>query len=163
MAEVNFLSVPFIAGGVAVIVFVLLVMQLRIRAGLQSKIDQQRAQARKVDKEIQKLNKQLLEVRSVVVGIGQKVTEQQDVIQHLNERIRELEHADTDGRLYSRASKMVQLGADINELIEECELPKAEAELMLSLQKKLAGKEKIPSLSGHPSEELNYSAHGRRR
>lgn len=30
---------------------------------------------------------------------------------------------------------MVQLGADINELIEECELPKAEAELMLSLQK----------------------------
>ncbi|MDW2334509.1 DUF2802 domain-containing protein, partial [Vibrio sp. 1069] len=101
--------------------------------------------------------------RSVVVGLGQKVTEQQDIIQHLNERIRELEHADTDGRLYSRATKMVQLGADINELIEECELPKAEAELMLSLQKKLAGKEKIPPLSSQPSDDSNYPPRGRRR
>ncbi len=85
------------------------------------------------------------------------------MIQHLNERIRELEHADTDGRLYSRASKMVQLGADINELIEECELPKAEAELMLSLQKKLAGQEKIPPLSGQPSDDPTYPPRGRRR
>ena len=99
----------------------------------------------------------------MVVGLGQKVSEQQDVIQHLNERIRELEHADTDGRLYSRASKMVQLGADINELIEECELPKAEAELMLSLQKKLAGKEKIPPLSSQPSDDPTYPPRGRRR
>ncbi len=163
MAEVNFLSVPIIAGGIAVIVLLLFVFQLRIRSGLQKKIDQQRSQARQADKELQKLNKQLLEVRSVVVGLGQKVTEQQDIIQHLNERIRELEHADTDGRLYSRASKMVQLGADINELIEECELPKAEAELMLSLQKKLAGKEKIPPLSGRPSEHPSHPPRGRRR
>ncbi|MEX3073693.1 DUF2802 domain-containing protein [Vibrio alginolyticus] len=163
MAEVNFLSVPVITGGVAFIVLLLFVFQLRIRSGLQKKIDHQRAQVRQADKDMQKLNKQLLEVRSVVVGLGQKVTEQQDIIQHLNERIRELEHADTDGRLYSRASKMVQLGADINELIEECELPKAEAELMLSLQKKLAGKEKIPPLSGRPSEAANYPPRGNTR
>ncbi|MFA0521331.1 DUF2802 domain-containing protein, partial [Vibrio sp. 10N.222.55.E8] len=49
------------------------------------------------------------------------------------------------------ATKMVQLGAGINELIEECELPKAEAELMMSLQNKLTGKEKIPSLRSDPS------------
>lgn len=163
MAEDTFLSVPFLAGGVAFIVLVLVVLQLRIRASLQKQMDQQRAQARHADKEVQKLDKQLLEVRSVVVGLGQKVTEQQDIIQHLNERIRELEHADTDGRLYSRATKMVQLGADINELIEECELPKAEAELMLSLQKKLAGKEKIPPLSSQPSDDSNYPPRGRRR
>ncbi|MDV6251547.1 DUF2802 domain-containing protein [Vibrio sp. EA2] len=163
MAEVNLLSVPVIAGGVAFVVLVLLVLQLRIRSSLHKKIDQQRAQARQADKEVQKLSKQLLEIRSVVVGLGQKVTEQQDVIQHLNERIRELEHADTDGRLYSRASKMVQLGADINELIEECELPKAEAELMLSLQKKLAGKEKIPPLSSRPADETSYSSLARQR
>ncbi|GAJ73299.1 ATPase [Vibrio sp. JCM 18904] len=166
MAEETLLSAPpFLAGGVAFIVLVLVVLQLRIRSGgLQKQLDQQRAQSRHADKEVQKLSKQLLEVRSVVVGLGQKVTEQQDIIQHLNERIRELEHADTDGRLYSRASKMVQLGADINELIEECELPKAEAELMLSLQKKLAGgKEKIPPLSGQPSDDSEYPTRGRRR
>ncbi|MEF1304357.1 DUF2802 domain-containing protein, partial [Vibrio owensii] len=113
MAEETLLSLPLILGGLAFVFLVLLLLQLRVRAGLQKQMDQQRAQSRHADKETQKLNKQLLEVRSVVVGLGQKVTEQQDVIQHLNERIRELEHADTDGRLYSRASKMVQLGADI--------------------------------------------------
>lgn len=41
---------------------------------------------------------------------------------------------------------MVQLGADINELIEECELPKAEAELMLSLQKKTGWKREDPAI-----------------
>ncbi|WP_425668931.1 DUF2802 domain-containing protein [Vibrio owensii] len=163
MAEETLLSLPLILGGLAFVFLVLLLFQLRVRAGLQKQMDQQRAQSRHADKETQKLNKQLLEVRSVVVGLGQKVTEQQDVIQHLNERIRELEHADTDGRLYSRASKMVQLGADINELIEECELPKAEAELMLSLQKKLAGKEKIPPLSSQPSDDPTYPPRGRRR
>lgn len=163
MAEETLLSLPLILGGLAFVFLVLLLVQLRVRAGLQKQMDQQRAQSRHADKETQKLNKQLLEVRSVVVGLGQKVTEQQDVIQHLNERIRELEHADTDGRLYSRASKMVQLGADINELIEECELPKAEAELMLSLQKKLAGKEKIPPLSSQPSDDPTYPPRGRRR
>ncbi len=163
MAELNFLSIPFITGGVVFVVLLLLALQLRIRSGLQKKIDFQRVQTRHADKEVQKLSKQLLEVRSVVVGLGQKVTEQQDVIQHLNERIRELENTDTDGRLYSRASKMVQLGADITELIEECELPKAEAELMLSLQKKLAGKEKIPPLSSRPSEASSYPSQGRRR
>jgi predicted nuclease with TOPRIM domain len=163
MAEETFLSLPLFAGGLAFVFLILLLMQLRVRAGLQKQMVQQRAHARNAEKEVQKLNKQLLEVRSVVVGLGQKVTEQQDVIQHLNERIRELEHADTDGRLYSRASKMVQLGADINELIEECELPKAEAELMLSLQKKLAGKEKIPPLSSQPSGDPTYPPRGRRR
>lgn len=163
MAEETLLSLPLILGGLAFVFLVLLLLQLRVRAGLQKQMDQQRAQSRHADKETQKLNKQLLEVRSVVVGLGQKVTEQQDVIQHLNERIRELEHADTDGRLYSRASKMVQLGADINELIEECELPKAEAELMLSLQKKLAGKEKIPPLTSQPSDDPTYPPRGRRR
>ena len=105
-----------------------------------------------MDRELQKANKQLLEVRSVVVGLGQKVSEQQDIIHHLLERIKDLEQADGDGRLYSRATKMVQLGADLNELIEECELPKAEAELMMSLQNKLAGREKIPPLGGSPDK-----------
>lgn len=68
------------------------------------------------------------------------------MIQHLSERITELEHVDSDSRLYSRASKMVQLGAGVEELIEECELPKAEAELMMALQNKITGKQKVPPL-----------------
>ncbi len=150
MADQFLLPQPLIAGGVALVVIVLLVTIIRSMRGLQAQVHHHRQQLRTQEKELQKNNNQLLEVRSVVVGLGQKVTEQEDVIRHLIERVKELEQEDGDGRLYSRATKMVQLGADLNELIEECELPKAEAELMMSLQNKLAGKEKVPPLSNEP-------------
>ncbi|MDG2882043.1 DUF2802 domain-containing protein, partial [Vibrio parahaemolyticus] len=51
MAEETLLSAPFLAGGVASIVLVLVVLQLRIRSGLQKQLDQQRAQSRHADKE----------------------------------------------------------------------------------------------------------------
>ncbi|WP_208640356.1 DUF2802 domain-containing protein [Vibrio aquaticus] len=149
----SMLSAPVIAGAISFVVLIFVFALLRIKQGQTRSSEQQRQKTRYLEKELQKANKQLLEVRSVVVGLGQKVSEQQDVIKHLNERITELEQVDSDGRLYSRASKMVQLGADINELIEECELPKAEAELMMSLQKKIAGQEKVPPLESSPDRQ----------
>ncbi|WP_260259440.1 DUF2802 domain-containing protein [Vibrio intestinalis] len=145
-------STPVIAGVIAFFVLVILLSLFRLKRSQRIAADHARQQHRNLDRELQKANKQLLEVRSVVVGLGQKVSEQQDIIHHLLERIKDLEQADGDGRLYSRATKMVQLGADLNELIEECELPKAEAELMMSLQNKLAGREKIPPLGGSPDK-----------
>ncbi len=149
MSEELYSVLPFVAGGSILVALLFVLVYVRIRKSGRRKIDQQRQQVRAVEKELQKTNKQLLEVRSVMIGLGQKVSEYQDVIHHLNERVIELEHADSDGRLYTRASKMVQLGAGINELIEECELPKAEAELMMSLQNKIIGKEKVPPLGGN--------------
>ncbi|WP_117233424.1 DUF2802 domain-containing protein [Vibrio maerlii] len=154
MTDQFLLPLPLIAGGVALVPLILLITIIRSMRGLQSQVRHQRQQLRTQEKEFQKSNNQLLEVRSVVVGLGQKVTEQEDVIRHLIERVKELEQEDGDGRLYSRATKMVQLGADLDELIQECELPKAEAELMLSLQNKLAGKEKVPPLSDEPERRM---------
>lgn len=139
------LTSPLLWGGVAIVV-VLFVWLVKVHRGLNMHKAHARQQKRSLEKEVEKCNKQLLEVRSVLVGLGQKISEQEEIIVHLTERIIELENVDNDGRLYTRANKMVRLGADINELIEECELPKAEAELMLSLQKKIAGKEKVPPL-----------------
>ncbi|WP_162046810.1 DUF2802 domain-containing protein [Vibrio taketomensis] len=146
------LSTPVLAGVTAFLLLVFLIGMMRLKRAQRLAAEQVRQQHRLLDRELQKSNKQLLEVRSVVVGLGQKVNEQEDIIRHLLERIKDLEQADGDGRLYSRATKMVQLGADINELIQECELPKAEAELMMSLQNKLSGREKIPPLEGSPDQ-----------
>jgi hypothetical protein len=44
-----------------------------------------------------------------------------------------------ENKLYSRAVKMVELGAGVEEIMAECELPKAEAELLLSLHKHRSG------------------------
>ncbi|MDG3088752.1 DUF2802 domain-containing protein [Vibrio hannami] len=154
---VNANTVPLIIGGVVFVVFVLFIW-FKGRNHAQQQADRLRQANRHMEKELQKVNNQLLEVRSVVVGLGQKVTEQQDVIKHLSERVTELEHVDSDSRLYSRASKMVQLGAGLDELIEECELPKAEAELMMSLQNKIAGKESVPPLSRQTAGKMKRAA-----
>ncbi|MCE0494581.1 DUF2802 domain-containing protein [Vibrio salinus] len=146
-------NTPLLIGGGVVIlcVFLFLLWLLRFRSHTRVKLEHLRQENRTLGKDLQKANKQILELRSISVGLGQSFSEQQDIVRLLAERISELEQEDRDGRLYSRASKMVKLGADIDELIEECELPKAEAELMLSLQKKLAGQEAIPPLEQAPS------------
>ncbi|CAM4224397.1 DUF2802 domain-containing protein [Vibrio agarivorans] len=147
-------SFPVIAGAIIVVFLCAIAMTARVSKAIRLQSDYQRQKSRKLEKELEATSKQLLEVRSVVIGLGQKVTEQQDIIQHLHERVLELEQADTDSRLYTRATKMVQLGAELDELIHECELPKAEAELMMSLQKKLAGRESVPPLESSPEERL---------
>ncbi|SJZ64096.1 DNA repair ATPase [Vibrio cincinnatiensis] len=150
MGDLLELTPPVLAGGGLFLALLLMIALLSLRRAMRRQADHFRQQTRHLDKELQKSTKQLLEVRSVTIGLGQRVTEQQEMLVHLNERLKHLENADTDARLYSRATKMAKLGADIDELIEECELPKAEAELMLSLQKKLAGKEAIPPLTSDP-------------
>ncbi|EGQ9842487.1 DUF2802 domain-containing protein [Vibrio cholerae] len=155
VVDLIWLTPPVIAGGSVFVVLCIMLALWRLKRGQHRQSETLRQQIRNLDRELQKSNKQLLEVRSVMVGLGQKVSEQQDIIRHLNERLLELENTDADARLYTRASKMVQLGADLNELIQECELPKAEAELMMSLQNKLAGKESIPPLESHPEVRAN--------
>ena len=51
-------------------------------------------------------------------------------------KLEESSQQDPQARLYSRAMKMVALGAGVEELIQECELPKAEAELLIRLHGK---------------------------
>jgi hypothetical protein len=150
MASFAWLSPAVLLGGTAVAFLVLLFVILRTKAGLAKQLLHEQSKWGELETQLVKANKQVLELRSVAMGLGQRLTAQEDIIALLNERIVELEQEDTDSRLYSRASKMVQLGADINEVISECELPKAEAELMYSLQQKLAGKQQIPPLSSHP-------------
>ena len=42
---------------------------------------------------------------------------------------------DPESKIYSRAMKMVHLGASLDEIMLECELPQAEAELLFNLHK----------------------------
>jgi chromosome segregation ATPase len=150
----NFTSInhQILLGLFGLVVLLIIVLIARVKRTMAQSLEEETTQRDEVQQQLNKTNKQLLELRSVVVGLNHKMTEQEDIIILLSERITELEQEDTDARLYSRASKLVKLGADINEVITECELPKAEAELMYSLQQKLAGKETVPPLSSYPEK-----------
>jgi hypothetical protein len=79
------------------------------------------------------------ELQSVSLGTGQKLIELERKLVSLNEVQQEMSVQTPENKLYSRAVKMVELGAGIEEIMSECELPKAEAELLLSLHKHRSG------------------------
>ncbi len=92
---------------------------------------------------------ELDELRSGVIGIGQRILQLEQSLQQiefnqqalageleqLTEHQQKIQLFDPDSRLYSRAVKMVQLGAGLEEVMSECELPRAEAELLINLHR----------------------------
>lgn len=79
--------------------------------------------------------KQFNELRAGSMAMSNRVVQLNNEIDALNERQNEVELKDPDSKLYSRANRLVELGADITEIMEECEIPKAEAELLIRLQR----------------------------
>lgn len=136
-----------LAAAAVILVLVIFIILNRKNAQLTAQLTHAQKQNQQLQDEQKRLSKQFVEFRTASISMGQKVADISQLSQHFDERLNELENTDADSRVYSRANKLVQLGAGINELMEECELPKAEAELMMSLQAKIAGgKGSIPPL-----------------
>ena len=103
---------------------------------------QQRQSRRLQQQQMQQLSKQLLvyrseikEIRTALFALGRKVNGLESMTSEVSERQEELELVEPDSKLYTRAVKMVSLGASVDEVMAECELPQAEAELIVSLHK----------------------------
>ncbi|WP_407331050.1 DUF2802 domain-containing protein [Enterovibrio sp. 27052020O] len=120
---------------VAVVAFLLLRREKKARLSLDAKFQAMELLYKNSRQQHESLSKQFNELRAGSIGMSQKLAELSQRFDDLVDKQNELEMHDPDGRLYSRASKMVELGADIHELMEECDLPKAEAELLLSIRK----------------------------
>ncbi|WP_028024800.1 DUF2802 domain-containing protein [Enterovibrio calviensis] len=120
---------------VAVVAFVLIRREKKARLSLDAKFQAMELLFKNSRQQHESLSKQFNELRAGSIGMSQKLAELSQRFDDLVYKQNELEMHDPDGRLYSRASKMVELGADIHELMEECDLPKAEAELLLSIRK----------------------------
>ena len=81
------------------------------------------------------LRSEVSELRTGLLSIGKRVLEVEQQNQELMQQQAAQKYDDSDAKIYSRAVKMVELGADLDEVIRECELPRAEAELLFSLHK----------------------------
>lgn len=89
-----------------------------------------------LEQDIVVLKQELQEVRVGLMGLGKRIVKIQDMTTEVSEKQVEILDVDPDSKLYSRAVKMVELGADITEIMQECELPRAEAELLYSIHTK---------------------------
>lgn len=75
------------------------------------------------------------EVRSAGIAMGRRITLLEQKLEQLSDKQISMEDAAPERKIYSRAMRMVELGASLDEVIAECELPRAEAELLINLHK----------------------------
>ncbi|MGY5449865.1 DUF2802 domain-containing protein [Agarivorans sp. MS3-6] len=85
------------------------------------------------------VEKQLQEIHLANASLVKELERQSEQVEQAFLRTSEIQSQDPDSKLYTRAVKLVELGADLEEVMRECELPKAEAELLLSLRNKIKG------------------------
>ena len=74
--------------------------------------------------------KELNELLTGNIGIIKKFQDFQESVERLSDKQADLELKEPEGRMYSRAKKMIQLGAGLEEVVRECEIPLPEAELL---------------------------------
>ncbi|SIQ50504.1 Protein of unknown function [Shewanella morhuae] len=103
---------------------------------LKSKVEALTVLVKDGDRQRESFKRELQELRSGTIGVGRRVIELEKRLLQQSERIEESTQQDPQAKLYTRAMKMVALGAGVDELIKECELPKAEAELLIRLHRK---------------------------
>ncbi|MCW8107648.1 DUF2802 domain-containing protein [Alteromonas ponticola] len=85
---------------------------------------------------IQSLDHQINESREREVVLGKHQTDLQVSLTHLENQLRELKQQDPSLRLYHRATELVKQGASLEEIIQSCDIPRAEAELLISMHRK---------------------------
>lgn len=113
---------------------------MRVFGTLRGKVEALTVLVKEGDKHREALAREVQELRSGIIGVGRRVMEFDKKLQSQDARLDEVGtgQQDPQSRLYSRAMKMVELGAGIEELVAECELPRAEAELLIRLHRKPA-------------------------
>jgi hypothetical protein len=92
-----------------------------------------------LDKTVNNLNEALHEIRSGNYGVSSRVKElvqQVDNLQAAQQSIVEnLVEQDPQSRFYSKGTKLISQGASLEDVMRECDMPAAEAELLFNLHK----------------------------
>lgn len=112
-----------------------LVLTVMFKKRYASELGAQLQQFKDSSEQINILRSEVSELRTGLLSIGKRVLEVEQQNQELIQQQAAQKYDDPDAKIYSRAVKMVELGADLDEVIRECELPRAEAELLFSLHK----------------------------
>ena len=103
---------------------------------LRNKVNALTLLVKESDRQRETVKRELQELRSGTIGVGRRMQELEKKASLQDARLDEAKHQDPQAKLYTRAMKMVDLGAGVEELIHECEIPKAEAELIIRLHGK---------------------------
>lgn len=149
-----FIIPPFVVLCSTLVLFVVLIVYIyrqkydfqRINKNLQTQFDAQELFLNELQSSQQSLNKQLKDLDD---NFKSQNIENEQVSKQLEHRIKavqeenilqkelliQLQNQQPQDKLYSRAFKLVELGADIEEVVRECDIPLAEAEMLISVHR----------------------------
>ncbi|TPH17191.1 DUF2802 domain-containing protein [Litorilituus lipolyticus] len=86
-----------------------------------------------VNNVVSKSEHDLLETTQVSKQLEHRIKTIQAQLQSYQQQIQQLQEGEGHDKFYARAFKLAEKGADIEEIMAECELPRAEAEMLLSV------------------------------
>ena len=81
-------------------------------------------------KELSELRQELHVVGSGAMGVGQRLMAVEKRVNQTAERQQELQQKDINSLPYQHASKLLEMGAGVDDLVSSCGLARAEAELV---------------------------------
>lgn len=93
----------------------------------------------KLEQSHEYLNQQMRILVKSNLGIGGRVSDLEARLEKLDYKQEDLEERQPEDVAYSHAAKLVELGADVDELVKSCGLSKGEAEFLLTMHKKDPG------------------------
>ncbi|MBU2977988.1 DUF2802 domain-containing protein [Alteromonas sp. C1M14] len=133
--DVSAFSLLAIATGLLAVIAVLWLywyFQNRIKA-LHFHLQHHGDEAILLAEQVRTLENQIAEMQARSMVQGKHMQDLSEQFNQLENQLREVKTQDPSMRLYTRAAELVKSGADIEEVMQACDLPRAEAELLFSM------------------------------
>jgi len=89
-----------------------------------------------IEKKLSDFSAQLMEDQQVSKQLEHRTKTLLNDLKQLQQSFENFQMQQPEDKLYSRALKLVNLGADIDEIVQECDIPRAEAEMLIAIHKK---------------------------
>jgi len=83
------------------------------------------------------LRKEIQLMSSTTIGMGKRIVDMESKLELSLEKQFELEQRDPDEVVYSQAARLVEMGANVDDLVQSCGIGRPEAELMALMHKEL--------------------------
>jgi predicted nucleic acid-binding Zn-ribbon protein len=134
------MSFPLLISLTALIVSILLVIFLNVLFKRdQSQLESIKSQDNlltELAKKVNNLTDELHEIRSGNYGVISRVKELVHQVDNLQSAQQNLVEQDPQSRFYSKGTKLISQGASLEDVMRECDMPVAEAELLFNLHNK---------------------------
>jgi predicted nucleic acid-binding Zn-ribbon protein len=132
------MSFPLLLSLIALIISIVCITFLSVlfkRYKLQlENVESQSNELSQLNKKVINLNEELHEIRSGNYGVISRVKELVQQVNKLQSSQQSLVEQDSQSRFYSKGAKLISQGASLEDVMRECDMPAAEAELLFNLQ-----------------------------